>query len=187
MGYLICNKCGGYYELQEGEYPENFDRCQCGGNLGYVEEIKDSKSSRKLLSSLNTRRISGIVIGAAVMLVSFLISSPDPLSPSFAYYTATSFYIWGAGGVAAALIAGGNIRSGASNGFYAASISGLLVIMTYFYMINPGYLTGSSLADSLAFFAALCVVYLLIPGIFSMVGGLLVGIARKIMVKLVRS
>ena len=34
MGYLICDKCGGYYELQPGEKPEDFsNECECGGKL----------------------------------------------------------------------------------------------------------------------------------------------------------
>lgn len=37
MGYLVCEKCGGYYELQEGEFPEDFESCECGGTLKYVE------------------------------------------------------------------------------------------------------------------------------------------------------
>jgi len=41
MGYIICNKCGGYYELQEGESPKDFEACHCGGNLRYVESIKE--------------------------------------------------------------------------------------------------------------------------------------------------
>lgn len=40
MGFLVCNKCGGYYELQKGEVPEDFaDRCECGGTLKYVEKL----------------------------------------------------------------------------------------------------------------------------------------------------
>lgn len=35
MGYLLCKECGGCYELQEGEYPEDFDSCSCGGELEY--------------------------------------------------------------------------------------------------------------------------------------------------------
>jgi hypothetical protein len=32
MGYLICDKCGGCYELKPGESPENFtNECECGG------------------------------------------------------------------------------------------------------------------------------------------------------------
>lgn len=37
MPFVICNKCGGYYELQKGESPDDFEACQCGGNLSYVE------------------------------------------------------------------------------------------------------------------------------------------------------
>ena len=43
MSYLICEKCGGYYELQEGESIEDFDSCQCGGKLGY-DRKKDTKN-----------------------------------------------------------------------------------------------------------------------------------------------
>ncbi|MEN6553886.1 MAG: zinc ribbon domain-containing protein [Methanobacterium sp.] len=33
-GYLVCDKCGGYYELQQGESVDDFaDECDCGGNL----------------------------------------------------------------------------------------------------------------------------------------------------------
>ncbi|MDP3066800.1 MAG: zinc ribbon domain-containing protein [Methanobacteriaceae archaeon] len=38
--FLVCNSCGGYYELLKGEEPEDFaDKCDCGGNL----ECKDTK------------------------------------------------------------------------------------------------------------------------------------------------
>ena len=39
--YLVCNKCGGYYELQSGESPKDFDtKCECGGHL--VQSTSDS-------------------------------------------------------------------------------------------------------------------------------------------------
>jgi len=42
MGYLVCDACGGYYELQEGEKPEDFsDECECGGKLHYTEFIEE--------------------------------------------------------------------------------------------------------------------------------------------------
>jgi len=34
-GYLVCTFCRGYYELQEGESPDDFDRCECGNVLEY--------------------------------------------------------------------------------------------------------------------------------------------------------
>ncbi len=40
MGYLICSKCKGYYELQSSELTKDFvDECQCGGKLRYVENL----------------------------------------------------------------------------------------------------------------------------------------------------
>ena len=40
MGYLICGKCKSYYKLQKGEKTKDFgDKCHCGGNLRYVENL----------------------------------------------------------------------------------------------------------------------------------------------------
>ena len=42
MGYLICDKCGGYYELQEGEFQDSFDKnCDCGGKLEYFDNLDE--------------------------------------------------------------------------------------------------------------------------------------------------
>lgn len=41
MPYLVCEKCRGYYELQEGESKDEFEFCQCGGNLKYINSIED--------------------------------------------------------------------------------------------------------------------------------------------------
>lgn len=38
-GSLICQECGEYYKLQPGELPEDFDKCQCGGELEYKEDM----------------------------------------------------------------------------------------------------------------------------------------------------
>lgn len=44
MGYLICVKCGGYYELQPDESPEDFVKeCECGGNLRYIDDLTNVK------------------------------------------------------------------------------------------------------------------------------------------------
>lgn len=38
MGYLICEKCKGYYKLRPDESPKDFsDTCECGGKLIYYE------------------------------------------------------------------------------------------------------------------------------------------------------
>nr|WP_319374455.1 hypothetical protein [uncultured Methanobacterium sp.] len=39
-GYLVCNNCREYYELQPGESPNDFtDECKCGGKLEYYPDI----------------------------------------------------------------------------------------------------------------------------------------------------
>lgn len=48
MGYLICEKCGGYYELQPGEKPEDFlDKCDCGGNLSFADNLDSTDNNLK--------------------------------------------------------------------------------------------------------------------------------------------
>lgn len=44
MGYLICDKCGGYYELLPGESPEDYEECECGGKLRYSTSLSSNKS-----------------------------------------------------------------------------------------------------------------------------------------------
>ncbi len=39
-GYVVCEECGGYYELEEGEYPDDFESCSCGGKLKYVKNLE---------------------------------------------------------------------------------------------------------------------------------------------------
>ncbi|OPX58012.1 MAG: hypothetical protein A4E25_01881 [Methanobacterium sp. PtaB.Bin024] len=36
-GFLVCEKCGGYYELQPGESQEDFVACECGGDLKHTK------------------------------------------------------------------------------------------------------------------------------------------------------
>lgn len=39
-GYMVCDKCNGYYKLQAGESPEDFtSRCECGGKLEYQDSV----------------------------------------------------------------------------------------------------------------------------------------------------
>jgi len=40
-GYLICDRCNGYYELQNDESPGDFaSECSCGGNLIYSNSLE---------------------------------------------------------------------------------------------------------------------------------------------------
>lgn len=52
MAYVICNKCGGYYELGKGESADDFGFCQCGGDLNYAEKLPQKQNDRpKLICS----------------------------------------------------------------------------------------------------------------------------------------
>ncbi len=41
MGHLVCEECKGHYTLKEGESPDDFKSCQCGGKLKYVESLDE--------------------------------------------------------------------------------------------------------------------------------------------------
>ncbi len=47
MPYLICENCSGYYELNVGESPNDFQACQCGGSLKYYENMDDYTQNEK--------------------------------------------------------------------------------------------------------------------------------------------
>lgn len=71
MYYLICEKCGRYYKLQDGESPEEFTTiCECGSSLQYVEFPEENK--KKSISDYLFRisvilAIIGVLIIAAGM------------------------------------------------------------------------------------------------------------------------
>ena len=46
MRYIICDDCEGYYKLEYGESLEDFDKCQCGGNLRYAQSFKEIVKNR---------------------------------------------------------------------------------------------------------------------------------------------
>lgn len=56
MRYVICDDCGGYYELQKGESPGDFEACNCGGNLSYTHSINSiPKMKNKPKNTLKCR------------------------------------------------------------------------------------------------------------------------------------
>ena len=57
IGYLICENCNGYYELNKGESPSKFKECSCGGNLKYI----------KTLNPDNTLNIKYLILNTAII------------------------------------------------------------------------------------------------------------------------
>lgn len=61
MGYLICQKCGGYYKLEESESKDDFVSCECYGSLTYVDSIDDySKKNTKSNKDVSEVTESGV-------------------------------------------------------------------------------------------------------------------------------
>ena len=57
LGFMVCDLCNGTYELDEEESPEDFDKCQCGGNLYHIsnlEELNDLKKTCSMCGFLNS-------------------------------------------------------------------------------------------------------------------------------------
>jgi len=83
MGYLVCNKCGRYYQLQNGETPGDFtEECECGGKLRYVESLnnadpnqenKENKINKKGLLKVWKSQSDGIkVLGICLVSIAAL-------------------------------------------------------------------------------------------------------------------
>jgi len=85
MPYLICESCGGYYELKEDESPEDFDNCQCGGNLKLVEsvneiedEIEDPKNNNLICPNCGKKEHQGVFCSkCGGKLITFKGDIPD--------------------------------------------------------------------------------------------------------------
>jgi hypothetical protein len=56
MQYLVCEECGGYYELQKGESTDDFDVCQCGGKLGYKKRVDNTNFNLHKNKYLNDKK-----------------------------------------------------------------------------------------------------------------------------------
>jgi Na+/citrate or Na+/malate symporter len=54
-GHLICDKCQGSYELQQGEKLEDFtSECECGGNLRFVNNVNELNNDQTVESKVDT-------------------------------------------------------------------------------------------------------------------------------------
>jgi len=116
MGYLICENCGGYYELQPLEHPDDFEKCQCGGKLQYrenlefktalpsIESLKKEPDDSKIIHKFYSEKSSSmklphitssyktLIIGfAAVMILLFKLHVFNYLVFYLMRYTSHSF------------------------------------------------------------------------------------------------
>ena len=61
-GYLFCNYCGGYYQLNEDESPRDYEKCECGNPLEFCKthqelefKSKNLNQNKEVFDSFQTR------------------------------------------------------------------------------------------------------------------------------------
>jgi hypothetical protein len=85
-GYLICDKCGSYYEIKEGESADDYNtNCECGGTLKFIHNIEQPDrehvfNPRKFQMKENLNFI--ILALSSVLIICFVasISNVFPLA-----------------------------------------------------------------------------------------------------------
>jgi hypothetical protein len=148
MGYLICEKCEGFYELKEGESPEDFsDKCECGGKLEYVDTIEGLKNYdiNEDVSNVDNNqskiKLKSVGIGAISSLLIFLIIDLPKLLQKYMTYDdgiiVALFMIVLApliGGFIASYSCGRcNYKYGVVNSIIAIFIYNIVMFLTEFY------------------------------------------------------
>lgn len=118
MSYLECNKCGGYYELQEGESPDNFsDTCECGGKLKYKELVGPDDSDWRI-------DIKAVLVGIIVtyFLASFIFRGNQ--------YALLSYLAPAVGGFLTAYISNGGRTKRIFNSIFVMIIVGIIILVS---------------------------------------------------------
>lgn len=71
MSYLVCDDCKGYYELKEGESPEDFIlKCECGGKLVFVNKSRNPSNES---NNMRTLYISSVYGDVLISLTSIIV------------------------------------------------------------------------------------------------------------------
>lgn len=181
MPYIYCEKCGGYYQLAEGESLEDFEICQCGGDLVYrenLEEIFEENSEEHMLPNPGWMRVIGVVIGSIIMIVPYFIFSPYPQSVPSVFNTNITFLIWIIAGFSSSIISNAKLSTGVSNGLIIASISAFIAVYLFFGVIS-NYFTSASFYYNLGNYLGYALTFTGTSAIFSILGGLIGALSRK--------
>ena len=140
MGFLVCKECGGYYELQEGESPEDFsDKCECGGLLEYAPSLDETSKADKSKSRFEdyiSTDFRAIIIGLIIVFISFVLSYILNLNHL------TSFGIL-IGGLITGYFSKKGLKKGIINGAAVGAIFLVVcsfIIFPFYYFTNPNYL-----------------------------------------------
>jgi len=74
--YLVCKQCKKYYKLEEGEKVEDFESCQCGGELvashapaKTVKSLEEKEEKHRLAMISSNKYLIFVIISLAVFCV----------------------------------------------------------------------------------------------------------------------
>jgi hypothetical protein len=145
LGYLKCEKCGGYYELQEGESSEDFsDKCECGGSLKYAlnldETSKADKSTSRFEEFISTD-FRAVILGLIIVFIIFIIFKFGHIL-NFYLTTAIAILI---GGLITGYFSKKRYKKGVING---ASVGVIFFVIFSFSVFWFLYFTNSNYLDT---------------------------------------
>lgn len=72
--YIVCESCGGYYKLQQGESLEDFSSCECGGkmkNAGIIGETKGTSNLHEIAEQIDAETVSQYSNNFKKLLINF--------------------------------------------------------------------------------------------------------------------
>ena len=175
MSYLICKKCGKHYLLEEGKSSFNFERCECGGKLGYSTTLNRNSplhQSKKTNTSSNEIKWKGVLLGFLFLFFSLIVAVialfGTDLPTNASAITFQDLTVFSIITVVLAIVSGflssylsgsGKFRGGALNGGLVGVILGLILGMFGGLLV---------LISAIAVFGSL-----------SMIGGIISSLLRK--------
>ncbi len=180
MGYLICDKCGGSYELQERESPEDVGKCDCGGNLKYVEKLEsgilNSSFSKKKDVIINWKLIVIAVIAYFILwsFISFILSINISVSVTYLPMIAISIFVSCMLGILIGIYLGFSVNLSPKNGLFNGLIAGFILgILSVIFSIGAYVFFGEATIPELF------IVVIILDTLLFGVGGSIGGIWRK--------
>lgn len=94
--YVWCEKCKGYYKLDEGESPQDFESCRCGGKLVYVEKFEGDEElsflSKKEMEPVAQKRLYSLDL-FLVFLMSIICLGLLQMESQLDYQTMIEFLL----------------------------------------------------------------------------------------------
>jgi hypothetical protein len=149
--YLKCEKCGGYYEPHTGESPEDFEECECGGKLEYIE-IEESKNyditENEANDNVNHDKIKWrlVGIGAISSIIIYLIPLLPLILLNYTYFGDGIIITWSlaflapliGGFLASYTCRGCGYKYGIMNSIMAIFVYNIVIFLLMYFYLNIG-------------------------------------------------